>query len=87
MMIRQLTACSLLAACASTGDPGRPHASAAVLSSPVSIYVASADAERPRLRYSDGQLSGNATCFIRIGNKLNNKVPPLYINGAPIGFC
>ena len=87
MMIRQLTLCSLLMACASTGDSVTPHASASVLSGPTATYVAAADPEKPRLRYADGQLSGNATCFIKIGNKLNNKVPPLYINGAPIGFC
>ena len=51
------------------------------------LVVASSNPERPRLRYPDGQLSRNESCFIKLGNKLNPKVPPLYINGNPIGFC
>lgn len=49
--------------------------------------VTSTNPDRPRLRYLDGQLSLNSTCMIRLGNKLNPKVPPVFVNGAPLGFC
>lgn len=49
--------------------------------------VASANPERPRLRYLDGQVSSNNTCAIRLPNKLNPDVPPMYLNGMPVGFC
>lgn len=49
--------------------------------------LASADPEHPRLRYSDGQISMNASCMIKLGNKLNPKIPPFYLNGTPVGFC
>ncbi len=51
------------------------------------IPVSSANPERPRLRYRDGQVSLNDTCAIRLPNKLNPMIPPMYLNGAPIGFC
>jgi len=87
MRLRQLLPLPLLVGCATTPIPVPDHEGAAVLSGPAAVYVASVDPERPRLRYADGQLSGNDSCFILIGNKLNNKVPPLYVNGAPVGFC
>jgi hypothetical protein len=43
--------------------------------------------ERPRLRYPDGQSSPNDSCMIRLENGLNPKVPPIYVNGRPMGFC
>ena len=49
--------------------------------------VPGADAAHPRLRYVDGQLSRNDTCMIRMGNALNPKIPPMYVNGEPLGFC
>ncbi len=49
--------------------------------------VASERPERPRLRYRDGQVSVNSSCAIRLTNKLNPVIPPMYVNGAPIGFC
>ncbi len=45
------------------------------------------NAEEYRLRYLDGQVSLNTRCGVRIENGLNTKVRPLYVNGAPIGFC
>jgi len=51
------------------------------------IAVASGDPEHPRLRYLDGQVSGNTSCAIRRGNRLNPGVPPMRVNGIPIGFC
>ncbi|NOT31237.1 MAG: hypothetical protein HOP15_12390 [Planctomycetes bacterium] len=51
------------------------------------FYVLGAIPEFPRVRYRDGQLSLNESCAIRLENKLNRKIPPMYVNGQPIGFC
>ena len=51
------------------------------------FYVADVEAELPRLRYKDGQVSRNTSCANRLGKKLNPAIPPMYVNGAPIGFC
>ena len=41
----------------------------------------------PRVRYfDDGQVSLNDRCAVR-KVKLNPKMPPVYVNGQPIGFC
>jgi hypothetical protein len=41
----------------------------------------------PRLRYYDGeQVSLNDRCAVR-HVKLNPKMPPIYVNGQPVGFC
>jgi hypothetical protein len=41
----------------------------------------------PRLRYFDGnQVSLNDRCAVRKA-KLNPKMPPIYVNGQPVGFC
>ncbi len=41
----------------------------------------------PRLRYYDGeQVSLNDRCAVRKA-KLNPKMPPIYVNGQPVGFC
>ena len=41
----------------------------------------------PRLRFVDGQVSLNDSCMIVTENPLNPSVPPLYVNGQPLGFC
>ena len=51
------------------------------------VYVLEADPLHPRVRYLDGQLSLNASCAIRTGNQLGRAIPPVYVNGRPIGFC
>lgn len=51
------------------------------------IYVVGADPKLPFVRYLDGQISPSNSCAVRIGNKLNRKIPPAYVNGRPIGFC
>lgn len=51
------------------------------------FYVLGPEAAHPLVRYLDGQVSLNSTCAIRRGNKLSRKVPPVYVNGRPIGFC
>ena len=48
-------------------------------------YVGETDS-LPRLRFLDGQVSLNDRCPIR-GGKLNRRVPAVYVNGLPIGFC
>jgi hypothetical protein len=41
----------------------------------------------PRVRYHDGgQVSLNDRCPVR-KVKLNPKMPPVYVNGQPVGFC
>lgn len=50
-------------------------------------YVLAAQPGFPRVRYLDGQLSLNESCAIRVENKLSRKIPPVYVNGQPIGFC
>lgn len=51
------------------------------------VYVLAAQPGYPRVRYLDGQLSLNESCAIRVENKLSRKIPPVYVNGQPIGFC
>lgn len=51
------------------------------------FFVESGDPKYPRVRYLDGQVSQNQSCAIRLDNKLNRKIPPIYVNGQPIGFC
>lgn len=50
-------------------------------------YVASENPELPWLRYLDGQLSLSNSCGVFAGNKLNCRIPPMYVNGQPVGFC
>jgi hypothetical protein len=41
----------------------------------------------PHLRYFEGQqVSVNNSCAVR-HTKLNPKMPPIYVNGQPVGFC
>lgn len=41
----------------------------------------------PHIRYFDGaQVSINDRCPVR-KTKLNPKMPPVYVNGEPVGFC
>jgi hypothetical protein len=51
------------------------------------VYVEGHDPSYPRVRYLDGQLSANQSCAIRLANKLNTRIPPVYVNGRPVGFC
>jgi hypothetical protein len=49
--------------------------------------VSGEDPALHHLRYVDGQVSRNDSCMIRLGNRLNRRVPPMYVNGEPVGFC
>jgi hypothetical protein len=94
----RMALCALLAAsCAGSGgmdsggaDPpadAMPMDPMRNLSDDGIFYVESGDAAHPRVRYLDGQVSLNQSCAIRLENKLNRKIPPVYVNGQPIGFC
>ena len=49
-------------------------------------YVESTDSF-PQIRYFEGGLvSPNDRCAVR-KVKMNTKMPPVYVNGRPIGFC
>ena len=50
-------------------------------------YVVSTNPRLPVVRYSDGQVSLSDSCAVRVGSRLNRKVPPAYVNGRPLGFC
>jgi hypothetical protein len=56
-----------------------------VTSAKVPVYVDAA-AEKPHVRFDDGQDSLNDRCPVRKA-KLNLKMPPVYVNGKPVGFC
>ena len=49
-------------------------------------FVPGKDEKFPRLRFADGQISLNDRCPVR-HVKLYPKMPPVYVNGKPIGFC
>ncbi len=49
-------------------------------------HVPGSDAEHPRVQYADSLVSLNDRCIVR-QNKLNTRIPPVYVNGKPIGFC
>lgn len=49
--------------------------------------VRGTDDSHHRLRFLDGQVSLNDSCAVRLGNRLNARLQPLYVNGRPIGFC
>ena len=51
------------------------------------FYVTSDDPRKPFARYLDGQISLSNSCGVKTENKLNRRIPPLYVNGQPIGFC
>jgi hypothetical protein len=51
------------------------------------IYLLGEQPSFPRVRYLDGQISLNESCAIRVENKLSRRIPPVYVNGRPIGFC
>lgn len=72
----------LLLAAASCAEerPARLVASAKVPS-----YV-DPQAEKPHILFDDSQVSLNDKCPVR-KVKLNLRMPPVYVNGKPIGFC
>ena len=74
---------TLLAACG-RGPEADPRARV-----PIPVAGAtydSSDAELPRLKFPDGSKTGNDRCMV-LQRKLNPKIPPIYVNGTPLGFC
>lgn len=53
---------------------------------PVEFVGADAGDGRRAMRFADGQVSLNDHCPVR-KRALNLRLPPVYVNGAPIGFC
>ena len=49
-------------------------------------YVDSSDPQFPRVQYADSSVSVNDRCIVRL-RTLTPKVPAIYVNGRPIGFC
>jgi hypothetical protein len=43
-------------------------------------------AEYPHLRFADGSRTANDRCMV-LQRKLNPDIPPVYVNGKPVGFC
>lgn len=54
---------------------------------PRAEVVPAPDGGPHRLRFADGRVSLNDLCMIRLANDLNPAIPPLYVNGRPVGFC
>ncbi|MGH8015933.1 MAG: hypothetical protein ACREBV_07060 [Candidatus Zixiibacteriota bacterium] len=52
----------------------------------VNVKYADSTLEFPRIVFADGQVSMNGRCMVRMA-KLNRKMPPIYVNGRPVGFC
>jgi hypothetical protein len=53
---------------------------------PLTAELADAAAELPRLKFSDGSISENDCCPVT-KKKLSIYLPPVFVNGRPIGFC
>ena len=87
-MLRAATAGLLVLFACSTAEPMRPGMDRRPrLDGEGVVVLPSADPLRYHLRYADGQVSLNDACAIRLENRLNPKIPPVYVNGQPIGFC
>lgn len=66
------------------GNPGAEQPQ--IVSDTLTIEYADADTLFPHMRYADGLVSLNDRCAVR-QSKLNRRLPPIYVNGRPIGFC
>ena len=74
---RGLVAQTLLATLLGCGSPEAP--SYGVFEDPAAKFS--------RIRYSErGVVSLNDRCPVT-GTRLNPAIPPIYVNGRPIGFC
>ena len=68
-----------LASCQSEPDP-------VVLVADHPIAFVDTTLEFPYVQFADGQVSLNDRCPVR-RVKLNRRMPPIYVNGRPVGFC
>ena len=55
-------------------------------SSAAQRHVAADDPEYQRVQYTDSLYSLNDQCIVRL-RRLSLSIPPVYVNGLPIGFC
>ncbi|GEM_PF-3590384 len=77
--VLQMTLVLVLAGCASTSIER---------SNGDGVFAVPGDQQsHHRLRFADGQVSPNDSCMVKLGNRLNREVPPLYVNGLPMAFC
>lgn len=56
---------------------------------PIAVAGAAYDdaaADHPHIVFPDGTTTANDRCMI-LQHKLNLKIPPIYVNGTPLGFC
>lgn len=74
------------AASAGRGAAESMPAAARVVADTGAVAYDAGSAEFPRILFGDGQLSLNDRCIVR-QVKLNLRMPPIYVNGQPIGFC
>jgi hypothetical protein len=80
MSSRAIALPCLLAAIACGGKP-------AELVDPIAMPAfVDPSAPLPRIRFADGLVSANDVCPVT-KRKLSILFPPVYVNGAPIGFC
>lgn len=54
--------------------------------SPLPAAYVDSTAELSPLRFADGTVSLNDRCPVRRGH-LNRRMPPVYVNSRPVGFC
>lgn len=50
------------------------------------VTLSDASAEYPHLTFPDGRSTPNDRCIVT-ERKLNTHLPPVWVNGVPIGFC
>ena len=57
-----------------------------VVKSGETVEYVNKELEYSPVRFSDGEESLNDRCMVRQA-KLSLRMPPIYVNGKPIGFC
>lgn len=76
----------LLAGCGENADKGGDKAERFAPVPLKGVAYADTAAEYPHLLYTDGTQTLNDRCPVR-KSKLNRRMPPVYVNHRPIGFC
>jgi len=79
-LILFLLGATCLTAC---GDESRPST---VLPVTTGEFVAGVEDSFPRVHYERAGTTLNDRCMVR-RVKLNRKMPPMYVNNLPVGFC
>ena len=76
----------LLAACSGKVTEKQVGAAQVVEDTGAIAFVDAAQDSFPRIRFADGRISLNDRCPVR-QVRLNRRMPPIYVNGQPVGFC